>query len=41
MEGFPPGQGLEDYANLLPQYETVVNVISALVPVIQVLNEDL
>lgn len=41
VEGFPPGQALEDYTDLLPQYEMAVNVISTIVPAIQILDEDL
>lgn len=41
VEGFPEGESLEDYADLLPQYGPTVNVVAALFPLTQVLNEDL
>jgi hypothetical protein len=41
VEGFPMGEGLRDYEELLEGFEPVANVIAALVPADQVLNEDL
>jgi hypothetical protein len=40
VEGFPMGEGLGDYKDLLEGFEPAVNVVAALVPVDQVLNED-
>lgn len=40
VEGFPSRESLADYADLLPQYGPAVNVVSALVPPSQVLEED-
>jgi hypothetical protein len=40
VEGFLLGEGLEDYEDLLEGFETVANVVAALVPAHQVLNED-
>jgi hypothetical protein len=41
VEGFPMGEGLGDYEDLLEGFEPVANVVTALVPTDQVLNEDL
>jgi hypothetical protein len=41
VEGFPMGEGLGDYEDLLEGFEPAMNVIAALVPVDQVLDEDL
>jgi hypothetical protein len=41
IEGFPMGERLGDYEDLLEGFEPAANVIAALVPVDQVLNEDL
>jgi hypothetical protein len=40
VEGFPMGEGLGDYEDLLEGFEPAANVIAALVPADQVLNED-
>jgi hypothetical protein len=40
IEGFPMGEGLGDYVDLLEGFEPAPNVIDALVLVDQVLNED-
>jgi hypothetical protein len=40
IEGFLMGEGLGDYEDLLKVFEPVVNVVAALVPADQVLNED-
>jgi hypothetical protein len=40
IEGFPIGEGLGDYKDLLESFESVANVVTALVPTDQVLNED-
>jgi hypothetical protein len=40
VEGFPLGEGLGDYEDLLEGFEPAANVIAALVPMDQVLNED-
>jgi hypothetical protein len=34
------GEGLEDYEDLLEGFELAANVVAALVPMDQVLNED-
>jgi hypothetical protein len=34
------GEGLGDYGDLLEGFEPVMNIVTALVPVDQVLNED-
>jgi hypothetical protein len=41
IEGFLFGEGLGDYEDLLEGFEPAANVVAALVPVDQVLNEDL
>jgi hypothetical protein len=41
IEGFPIGEGLGDYEDLLEGFEPAANVVAALVPADQVLNEDL
>lgn len=41
VEGFPPGQGLADYVDHLPDFEPAVNVVAAIIPASQILNEDL
>jgi hypothetical protein len=40
VEGFPMGVGLGDYKDLLKGFKPAANVVAALVPVDQVLNED-
>jgi hypothetical protein len=40
IEGFPLGEGLGDYEDLLEGFEPVANIVAALVPADQVLNED-
>jgi hypothetical protein len=40
VEGFPMGERLGNYEDLLKGFEPGVNVIAALVPTNQVLNED-
>jgi hypothetical protein len=40
VEGFPMGEGLGDYEDLLEVFEPAANVIATLVPADQVLNED-
>jgi hypothetical protein len=40
VKGFPMGEGLGDYEDLLEGFELAVNVIATLVPTDQVLNED-
>jgi hypothetical protein len=40
IEGFPMGEGLGDYEDLLEGFEPAVNVIAVLVHVDQVLNEE-
>jgi hypothetical protein len=40
VEGFPIGEGLGDYEDLLEGFKIVANVAAALVPTDQVLNED-
>jgi hypothetical protein len=40
VEGFPMGEELGDYEDLLEGFEPVVNVVAALVPADLVLNED-
>jgi hypothetical protein len=40
VEGFPMGEGLGDYEDLLEGFEPAANVVVALVPADQVLNED-
>jgi hypothetical protein len=40
IEGFPLGEGLRDYEDHLKGFEPATNVITALVPTDQVLNED-
>jgi hypothetical protein len=41
VEGFPMGEGLGDYEDLLEGFEPAANIVAALVPMDQVLNEDL
>jgi hypothetical protein len=41
VKGFPLWEGLRDFEDLLEGFQSAVNVIAALVPVDQVLNEDL
>jgi hypothetical protein len=41
VEGFPMGEGLGDYEDLLEGFEPAANVVATLVPTDQVLNEDL
>jgi hypothetical protein len=41
VEGFPMGERLGDYEDLLEGFEPAANVVAALVPADQVLNEDL
>jgi hypothetical protein len=41
VEGFPMGEGLGEYEDLLDGFEPAASVIDALVLVDQVLNEDL
>jgi hypothetical protein len=41
VEGFPMGEGLKDYEDLLEGFEPAANVVATLVPADQVLNEDL
>jgi hypothetical protein len=40
VEGFTLGEGLEDYEDLLEGFEPATNIVTALVPAAQVLNED-
>jgi hypothetical protein len=40
VKGFPLGEGLGDYEDLLEGFELAANVVAALVPADQVLNED-
>jgi hypothetical protein len=40
IEGFPMGEGLGDYKDLLEGFESAANIVTALVPADQVLNED-
>jgi hypothetical protein len=40
VEGFPMGEGLGDYEDLLEGFEPMANIVAALVPADQVLNED-
>jgi hypothetical protein len=40
-EGFPMGEGLGDYKDLLEGFEPIANAVIALVPMDQVPNEDL
>jgi hypothetical protein len=40
VEGFPMGEGLGDYEDLLEGFEPATNIVAALVPAGQVLNED-
>jgi hypothetical protein len=40
VEGFPLGEGLGDYKDLLEGFKLVANVVAALVLTDQVLNED-
>jgi hypothetical protein len=40
IEGFPMGEGLGEYKDLLEGFEPAANVVTALVPTDQVLNED-
>jgi hypothetical protein len=40
VEGFPTGEGLADYEDLLKGFEPAANVVAALVSADQVLNED-
>jgi hypothetical protein len=41
VEGFPMGEGLGDYEDLLEGFEPAANIVAALVPTDKVLNEDL
>jgi hypothetical protein len=41
VEGFPMGEGLGDYEDLLEGFEPAANVIATLVLADQVLNEDM
>jgi hypothetical protein len=41
IEGFPMGEGLGDYEDLLEGFEPAANIVAALVPADKVLNEDL
>jgi hypothetical protein len=41
VEGFPMGEGLGDYEDLLEGFEPAVNIDATLVPMDQVLNKDL
>jgi hypothetical protein len=40
IEGFPMGEGLGDYEDLLEGFEPAANVVAVLVPTDQVLNEN-
>jgi hypothetical protein len=40
VEGFPMGEALGDYEDLLEGFAPVANVVIALVPADQILNED-
>jgi hypothetical protein len=41
VKGFPMGEGLGDYEDLLEGFEPVANIVTAMIPADQILNEDL